>query len=297
MIKFEEHDISFAKNYRIFIAGMSSSGKTHFTYSLLRSGLFEFSRVYYYHPDFLEKCPVDWKLDKPIIFQSGLPSLKEILAMPKFSTMIFDDLFAEIRDSKVMDYLYRVLSSKQQINAIVLTQRYYDKGKFSLSIRNSSNYHVLLRNSDERTNFNVGKMMGLTSDVKKAILENSDKLYPYIFLDKTNEARVHKLNVFIDIFSKYKVLIRNSMKYYLISEADFNASFEKTGDLASFNGHKTTKICQTKQPDSETGTDTGSANFTTTRTLKRSLGQFTRSRTFERSVDRALQKYKKRSEL
>ena len=138
--------------------------------------------------------------------------------------------------------------------------------------------------------------MGLASDVKKAILENSDKLHPYIFIDKTNEARVHKLNIFIDIFSKYKVLIRNSMKYYLISEADFNASFEKTGDLASFNGHKSEKICRTENSGPGTGTN-NEPTTTTTRTLKRSLGQFTRSRTFERSVDRALQKYKKRSEL
>jgi len=175
MIKYKEYDFTFAEIFRIFISGMSSSGKTHFTYSLLKSGLFKFERVYYYHPDFHEKSPVSWVLTQPIIFESGLPTIQEMLAMPKHSTLIFDDLFAEVRDSKDMDYLFRVLSSKQKLNVIVLTQRYFDKGKYSLSIRNSSNYHVLLRNSDERTNQNVGKMMGLSHDVKKAISVNCEK--------------------------------------------------------------------------------------------------------------------------
>ena len=169
MIKFKQYELNYAPIFRIFISGMSASGKTHFTYSLLQSGLFDFERVYYFHPDFHEKSPVDWTLSKPLIFESGLPSHQEILAMPHGSLLIFDDLYAEVRDSKTMDYLFRVLSSKQKLNVIVLTQRYFDKGKDSLSIRNSSNYHVLLRNSDERTNLNVGKMMGLSSDVKKPL--------------------------------------------------------------------------------------------------------------------------------
>ena len=279
---------------------MSSSGKTHFTYSLLKSGLFKFERVYYYHPDFHEKSPVSWVLTQPIIFESGLPTIQEMLAMPKHSTLIFDDLFAEVRDSKDMDYLFRVLSSKQKLNVIVLTQRYFDKGKYSLSIRNSSNYHVLLRNSDERTNQNVGKMMGLSHDVKKAISVNCEKLYPYIFIDKTNEARVRKMCIYTDIFSRYKILIRNAMKVYLISETDFNATFDKLdSELASVkNADKSPEICQAKGADSgatgttDTRNDTGPA-----RPKSRSLGRYSRSRALERQIERVVQKYKKRSKL
>ena len=300
MIKYREYEWKFAEIFRIFISGMSSSGKTHFTYSLLKSGLFNFDRVYYFHPDFHEKSPVDWDLNKPVIFESGLPTTEEILAMPRRSTLIFDDLFAEVRDSKVMDYLFRVLSSKQELNVIVLTQRYFDKGKYSLSIRNSSNYHVLLRNSDERTNQNVGKMMGLSNDVRKAISVNSRSLFPYIFIDKTNEARVHNMCIFTDIFSRYKVLIRNGMKVYLISEADFNATFEKQdSDLASIkNANQIAPVCKTKESgadESSTGsnTDTRSAS----ESIRRSLGRFTRSRALTRQIERVVQQYKKRSKL
>ena len=306
MIKYREYDFTFAEIFRIFISGMSSSGKTHFTYSLLKSGLFSFERVYYFHPDFHEKSPVSWSLAQPIIFESGLPTIQEMLAMPKHSTLIFDDLFAEVRDSKDMDYLFRVLSSKQKLNVIVLTQRYFDKGKYSLSIRNSSNYHVLLRNSDERTNQNVGKMMGLSHDVKKAISVNCEKLYPYIFIDKTNEARVRKMCIYTDIFSRYKILIRNAMKVYLISETDFNAAFDKLdSDLAAIkNADKASTICETEGANSrpsDTGpsvtgpSDTRPPN-TGTRSA-RSLGRYSRSRALERKIERVVQKYKKRSKL
>ena len=308
MIKYREYDFTFAEIFRIFISGMSSSGKTHFTYSLLKSGLFKFERVYYYHPDFHEKSPVSWVLSQPIIFESGLPTIQEMLAMPQHSTLIFDDLFAEVRDSKDMDYLFRVLSSKQKLNVIVLTQRYFDKGKYSLSIRNSSNYHVLLRNSDERTNQNVGKMMGLSHDVKKAISVNCEKLYPYIFIDKTNEARVRKMCIYTDIFSRYKILIRNAMKVYLISETDFNATFDKLdSELAAVkNADKSSEIRQAKGDDSGP-TDSGTTDSGTTDTRtndtrstgpkSRSLGRYSRSRALERQIERVVQKYKKRSKL
>ena len=303
MIKFKQYELNFAPIFRIFISGMSASGKTHFTYSLLKSGLFEFERVYYFHPDFHEKSPVDWSLSKPLIFESGLPTLQEILAMPQSSLLIFDDLYAEVRDSKTMDYLFRVLSSKQKLNVIVLTQRYFDKGKYSLSIRNSSNYHVLLRNSDERTNLNVGKMMGLSNDVKKATLVNSDKLYPYIFIDKTPEARVKNMCIYTDIFSQYKILIRNAMKVYIISEADFNAVFDKLdSDLAApKNANQSTEICETQNSRECSRTDSsnssGNSEARTSQSTKRSLGRYTRSRALERQIERVVHKYKKRSRL
>ena len=306
MIKYREYDFNFAEIFRIFISGMSSSGKTHFTYSLLKSGLFKFDRVYYFHPDFHEKTPVSWTLSQPIIFESGLPTIQDMLAMPKHSTLIFDDLFAEVRDSKDMDYLFRVLSSKQKLNVIVLTQRYFDKGKYALSIRNSSNYHVLLRNSDERTNQNVGKMMGLSHDVKKAISVNSEKLYPYIFIDKTNEARVRKMCIYTDIFSRYKVLIRNAMKFYLISETDFNASFQTLdNELATVkNADQSPQICQAEtdagadtrvNATADTGANTRDGSKDTR--TKRTLGRYSRSRALERQIERVVQKYKKRSKL
>ena len=117
-----------------------------------------------------------------------------------------------------------------------MTQRYFAEGKCGLSIRNSSNYHVLMRNADARTNLNVANSMQLKPEITKAIDENKSKLFPYIFIDRTNQARVNGLQIFTDILSsRYQVII-GRMRYYLISEADFSSNFTVKGkNIANAN--------------------------------------------------------------
>ena len=85
-----------------------------------------------------------------------------------------------------------------------MTQRYFAQGKYALNIRNSSNYHILMRNADERTNLRVADTMNLRTEILRANELNDQLMYPYIFIDKTNQARVTGLKVWIDLFSKYR---------------------------------------------------------------------------------------------
>ena len=119
-----------------------------------------------------------------------------------------------------------------------MTQRYFAEGKCGLSIRNSSNYHVLMRNADARTNLNVANSMQLKPEITKAIDENKTKLYPYIFIDRTNQARVNGLQIYTDILSKRFEVIIGSMKYFLISEADFNSCFTKSDNTIAYANKK-----------------------------------------------------------
>ena len=256
MIRYREiPDFEFAKIFRIFISGSSSAGKTTFAKSLLERGLFAYNRVYYYHPDFHEHAPVEWhnELDKPVLYQAGIPSLKELLEIPEHSCLVFDDLFTQCCESKDIDYLFRVLSSKRKLNVIIMTQRYFSDGRCGLSIRNSSNYHVLMRNADARTNLLVANSMQLKPEITKAIEINKQKLYPYIFIDRTNQARVNNLQIFTDILSKHLEVVIGRMKYYLISEADFTTSFTISGeDIANANP-------KTQLPESSTGAPASSS--------------------------------------
>ena len=249
MIRYREiSNFEFAKIFRIFISGSSSAGKTYFARTLLQQNLFQFNRVYYYHPDFHEHAPVSWheELDKPVLYQAGVPSLKDLLEIPEYSCLVFDDLFSQCCESKDIDYLFRVLSSKRKLNVIIMTQRYFAEGKCGLSIRNSSNYHVLMRNADARTNLTVANSMQLKPEITKAIEVNKEKLYPYIFIDRTNQARVNNLQIFTDIFTKHLEVIIGRMKYYLISEADFVSSYKITGsNIADAN---TAPQLQSKSP-------------------------------------------------
>ena len=231
MLKIKEIDSLESDIWRVFISGSSSAGKTYFAHKLLQQKLFHYDRVYYFHPDFHETSPVDWNLN--VLFNAGLPSLEDLLAMPENSCIILDDLYHECVNSSEIDYLYRVLSSKRKLHCIIMTQRYFAQGKFALNIRNSSNYHVLMRNADERTNLRASDTMNLKKEIIKATECNENEMYPYIFIDKTNHARVTGLKVYIDIFSKYRKVIMKSNLYYLIGAKDFNKRFHKIDEYVA----------------------------------------------------------------
>jgi len=231
MIRIRELEVSFEDIFRIYISGRASAGKTWWAKKLLESNLFKCESVFYYHPDFHETCPVKWEsLNKPVFYQAGLPSLEELLEIPEHSCLVFDDLFSQCCESKDIDYLFRVLSTKRKLSCIIMTQRYFAEGKnrLGLSIRNSCNYHVLMNNADARTNMNVANSMCLKPEITRATEENKSNLYPYIFIDTTNLARVNGLRVYTNIFDKYKIVILGSMKFYLLAEADFKANFNLT---------------------------------------------------------------------
>ena len=98
MIRYREiKKFKFAEIFRIFISGSSSTGKTFFAKALLKRNLFNFSRIYYFHPDFHEHSPVDWHedFDKPVLYQAGIPTLKDLLEIPENSCLVFDDLFSQ----------------------------------------------------------------------------------------------------------------------------------------------------------------------------------------------------------
>ena len=116
-IRYREIAVTFPEIWRVFISGSSSAGKTHFAKQLLSTGLINAKRIYYFHPDIYETFPVNWCdhfKDIPIICQDGLPTMDDLSAMPPNSVIVLDDLFTEVAQSKLMSYLFRVLSSKKK---------------------------------------------------------------------------------------------------------------------------------------------------------------------------------------
>ncbi len=304
MVRYREiPNFEFAKIFRIFISGSSSAGKTTFAKSLLERGLFSYNRVYYYHPDFHEHAPVEWhnELDKPVLYQAGIPSLKELLEIPEYSCLVFDDLFTQCCESKDIDYLFRVLSSKRKLNVIIMTQRYFSDGKCGLSIRNSSNFHVLMRNADARTNLLVTNSMQLKPEITKAREINKQKLYPYIFIDRTNQARVNNLQIFTDILSKHLEVVIGQMKYYLISEADFTTSFTISGeDLADANPKAQLQpepSSERSSPSSSTDSDTSSSSSASSSDSDTAAPAKRRKRRLRQEIESVVRRYYKDAKL
>ena len=311
MIRYREVDLNFSDIWRVFISGSSSAGKTYFANQLLKLGLFQFDTIYYFHPDFHEHQPVDWEY-KNIVFVPGLPSLEDLLAIAPNSCLIFDDLYEECSNDKNMDYLYRVLSTKRQLHCMIMTQRYYSQGKFSLNIRNSSNYHVLMRNADENTNLRVAHTMKLKPEIEKANELNENEMYPYIFIDCNNFSRLSGIKVFIDIFGKFKKVIMKSEAYALISIREFNSEFTKLGGNLAIRNETSNKqgnrdnCLEAETPKEklagesrETNSDS-TANDSRNSSAAKSASRTARNQKrdqFERSVRKIIHRYKKRSFL
>ena len=306
MLQYRELNLQFSEIFRVFISGSSSAGKTYFARQLLENKYIKPTRIYYYHPDIQEHFPVDWDkfLDIPICFQSGIPTENDLLNIPRYSCIILDDLYTQACSDRTIDYLFRVLSSKRKLHVIIMTQRYFAEGSNGLNIRNSCNYHVLMNNADERTNLRVANMMNNRDSIKKALEINSRKLYPYIFLDKTNQARVSGIQVYTELFSKHRQVVVNSMLYYLISQSDFKANFESIdSNTAVCNANaKQTKTGSRSESSSEI--DPSKATEESSSTGFRACGvptssgyTFEQRRQLERKVKQALRRYQIRSKL
>ena len=285
----------FPEIFRVFISGSSSSGKTHFARNLLAEGLFKCNRIYYFHPDINESFPIDWedKLDIPLVIKTNLPTQKDILTYPEYSCLVLDDLYTQASVSKDIDYLFRVLSSKKKLHVIIMTQRYFAEKGNSLNIRNSSNFHVLLNNSDARINFRVGHTMLLKKEIEIAENENSRKLYPYIFIDRTNQARVSGLQVYTEIFGPYKRAVHNFMICVILSETDFCTQFKILDNTSAIKhgGDKKEEIStSTKSEQPEDKTDE-------TQSLKYYKSRIRERQSLNRKIEQAVRRYKQRTFL
>ena len=303
MLRYREVDLKFSDIWRVFISGSSSAGKTFFARQLIQAKLFKCKRVYYFHPDIQEDFPVDWDeyLDIPICYQSNLPSEKDLLEIPHYSCVILDDLFTEACAERTIDYLFRVLSSKRKLHVIIMTQRYFAEGSNGLNIRNSCNYHVLMNNADERTNMRVANIMNMKQSIQKAIDVNSERLYPYIFLDKTNQARVSGIQIYTDLFSRYKQIIFKSMVSYIISETDFRANFDKIDNSTAVKNanakSKKKTVVRSKPTDSESDETIESKPDVSSKSESIEPSAFRKRKQLERQVKQALRRYKIRSKL
>ena len=299
MIRYRAVNINSPEIFRIFISGCSSAGKTYFAKQLIDSGLIKSKYIYYFHPDIHEQNPVDWN----VIFQAGVPELDDLLSLPEYSCVILDDLYHDCKDSKVVDYLFRVLSSKRKLHVIIMTQRYFSKGRFSLNIRNSCNFHVLMRNADEHANLRAARTMNLANEFKLAVDTTSKDLYPYFLIDKTNHARVTGVQLYIDIFSQFPKVVMQSGLYYLISSNDFKKNFvEVDNQIAEYEPEKS-KSSPTEvgsrsdySIENSTITDVPSKNDADHATVsKDKVKQYYRERNkFRRSVEKVIRGNKKR---
>ena len=109
----------------------------------------------YSYPCFIKNRPVNWEesLSIPVSYRVGIPSKEEIDEMEPHTTIVIDDNYDNAVGSPAIDHLFRVTSSKQMLNVMIMTQNNFSSGKFPRDTRNQRNITVLLRNyMDTRIN-------------------------------------------------------------------------------------------------------------------------------------------------
>ena len=303
IVSFREiENVKLGPIVRLYISGSSGSGKTKFISLLLNADLFNFSRVYYYHPDFHETQPTDWHniLSCQVVYKSEKPTIEDFKEMKPYSVVVLDDIFDQVESSYDIDFLFRVLSGKHKLHVIVMSQRYFSKGQYCVSIRNCCDYHVLMQNSDLATTKRIARTLGHEKEILTALKLTQDQLYPYIFVDKTHLARVNRLQVYIDILSRIKIIVNGSMKFYLLSEKDFLSTYSIIDKNLAQHETKKQKLLDCSKASAETTTN---ISKTVVNSTDKSIGKdetcFTPSQRqcIEAQIKRTIHRYQKRSKL
>jgi hypothetical protein len=226
---------NFQKPMRAIFSGSSQSGKTFLIGKMLEKQQYlfgdEFKQIKYYYPEYLENCPVCWHdmIKTPISYHSGFPEKKEILSLPQNSLIIIDDNMKKVVNSELMRQLFNVISGKQNISVICVTQNYFTQGPHSRDIRNSSNFVALFRNcADASLNKRVAKAFGLGKAYAEAESDVfQSNVYPYVFIDQTQRAQLSRYRLYIDILSKPRISYSTTgMKGYILTEKQFLEAFK-----------------------------------------------------------------------
>ena len=301
----------FCFPWRIFLSGSSGSGKTRFAGDLLKNqNLFEdeVSQVIYFHPCYLEEPPVSWhkELDIPVSYRVGLPTKEDLMSLHPHTCVVLDDLYDEAVKSSHIDHLFRVISGKNKICVMIMTQNNFAQGKHGRDIRNSCNFTVLFRNCcDSSINKRACSMAGLKKAYANAEATQVTSKYPYLFLDQSQQGQLSPYRLYTDIFSNYKIVFHSEtgMKGYVITESDFKQIYKileknQTFEARLKNDKKRDKIATVRFEESSSDeNDERIIVYTDSSESFESSSDDDRRRKYRKDARKNLHKYQKRSKF
>ena len=302
----------FTFPWRIFLSGSSGSGKTRFAGDLLKNQhLFEeeIESVVYYHPCYLDEAPVRWheELDVPVAYRVGLPTKEDIISLHPKTCVVLDDMYDEAVKSATIDHLFRVISGKNKICVMIMTQNNFAQGKHGRDIRNSCNFSVLFRNCcDSSINKRVCAMAGLKKAYANAEATQVTSKYPYLFLDQSPQGQLSPYRLYTDIFARYKTVFHadTGMKGYVISESDFKQIYKVLEKNQSFEArikdvkrNKDSKVRFTEATSSESDSSRSIKHYDSDSFNSSSSSDDDRSRRSRKNAGKYLHQYKKRTKF
>jgi hypothetical protein len=194
----------------ISVSGISGSGKTHFTFKLIKNR----NEMFTPPPGKIMYCYGVWQsafseIENIVEFKEGLPTKEDIeeFADGNHNLMILDDLMSEISESKIAEKIFTMYSHHKNITVLYLNQNIFFKGKTARTISLNLHYMVLFRNPRD---VNQIKVLAHQTGLKKALTEAYSEIclkpYGYLVLDLSPKC-IENHQITTEIFpDEYKII-------------------------------------------------------------------------------------------
>ena len=144
---------SLPGHFRLLVSGPTGCGKTTWIENLIHSKRIskKFSRIYYIYPPDFESPPVDWDSwdSQNVTYVNYIPDLKFFHKLEADSLVVFDDNFEQVINNPLISKVMRI-HARRKFSVILVTQMFYEQGKYSRVIKNQLSGLVYLEISATR---------------------------------------------------------------------------------------------------------------------------------------------------
>ena len=180
--------IPFTSPCTVVISGPTGSGKSTFTFKILRNLNNMFScpinKVYYFYSVWQKSFETEDI--KKIEFIKDIPNQESIekISNNLHNLIIIDDLQTSALNSEFIANLFSRESHHRNISVFLILQNLFHQGKYSRDISLNSHYFILFKNIRDYNQIKyLGNQMGIGKKLTEAYLDATAEPFSYLLID------------------------------------------------------------------------------------------------------------------
>ena len=180
--------IPFTSPCTVVISGPTGSGKSTFTFKILRNlnNMFSYpiNKVYYFYSVWQKSFETEDI--KKIEFIKDIPNQESIekISNNLHNLIIIDDLQTSALNSEFIANLFSRESHHRNISVFLILQNLFHQGKYSRDISLNSHYFILFKNIRDYNQIKyLGNQMGIGKKLTEAYLDATAEPFSYLLID------------------------------------------------------------------------------------------------------------------
>ena len=180
--------IPFTSPCTVVISGPTGSGKSTFTFKILRNlnNMFSYpiNKVYYFYSVWQKSFETEDI--KKIEFIKDIPNQESIekISNNLHNLIIIDDLQTSALNSEFIANLFSRESHHRNISVFLILQNLFHQGKYSRDISLNSHYFILFKNITDYNQIKyLGNQMGIGKKLTEAYLDATAEPFSYLLID------------------------------------------------------------------------------------------------------------------